>query len=43
VVTQVLKRIGEEIDPEGAGLTFSDFEGLAGRMPGFVNNFRMSV
>ena len=42
-MTQVLKRIGEEIDPEGAGLTFIDFEGLAGRMPGFVNNFRMSV
>ena len=30
---QILERIGEEIDPEGVGLTFSDFENLATRMP----------
>lgn len=37
---QVLRRIAEEADPDGTGLTFSDFEGLACRMPDFVNNFR---
>lgn len=40
---QILERIGEEIDPEGVGLTFSDFENLASRMPDFVSTFRISL
>ena len=40
---QILERIGEEIDPEGVGLTFSDFENLATRMPDFVSTFRISL
>ncbi|KAK9845378.1 hypothetical protein WJX81_005018 [Elliptochloris bilobata] len=39
-INQILERIGEEIDPEGVGLTFSDFENLASRMPDFVSTFR---
>jgi hypothetical protein len=40
---QLLNKIAEEIDPDGTGLTYSDFESLATRMPDFTRNFRMSV
>ncbi len=40
---QVLDRIAQEIDPEGTGLSYGDFESVAGRMPDFLSNFRMAV
>ncbi len=42
-VMQIHERIGQEIDPEGAGLSYSDFENIASRMPDFFFNFKMSV
>jgi hypothetical protein len=40
---QIHERIALEIDPEGAGLSYSDFDSIASRMPDFINNFKMSV
>ncbi|BDA46311.1 probable calcium and integrin-binding family member 2 [Coccomyxa sp. Obi] len=42
-ITQIHERIAQEIDPEGAGLSYSDFNSIASRMPDFFFNFRMSV
>ena len=42
-MVQIHERIGQEIDPEGAGLSYSDFENIASRMPDFFLNFKMSV
>ena len=42
-VLQVLDRIAEEIDPEGTGLSYGDFESIASRMPDFINSFKMAV
>jgi hypothetical protein len=40
---QIHERIAQEIDPEGAGLSYSDFDSIASRMPDFFDNFKMSV
>lgn len=32
-VQQVVDKIAEEVDPEGQGLLFTDFEAVASRMP----------
>ncbi|KAK9817985.1 hypothetical protein WJX72_005365 [[Myrmecia] bisecta] len=42
-IAQILERIADEIDPEGTGLTYSDFENIVQRMPDFLSTFRMSV
>lgn len=42
-VEAILDKIAEEVDPEGLGLTYSDFESVASRMPDFLSNFRMSI
>ena len=42
-VLQIHERIAQEIDPDGAGLSYSDFESITSRMPDFFVNFKMSV
>ena len=42
-VLQIHERIAQEIDPDGAGLSYSDFESISSRMPDFFVNFKMSV
>ena len=40
---QIHERIAQELDPDGAGLSYSDFESITSRMPDFFVNFKMSV
>ncbi|CAL5227747.1 g10764 [Coccomyxa viridis] len=42
-ITQIHERIAQELDPDGAGLSYSDFESITSRMPDFFVNFKMSV
>lgn len=42
-VQQVVDKVAEEVDPEGLGLLFTDFEAVASRMPDFCVNLRIDL
>lgn len=43
MLLQIHERVAHEIDPEGTGVSYPNFETIARRMPDFFLNFRMSV
>lgn len=42
-IQQVVDKVAEEVDPEGLGLLFTDFEAVTSRMPDFVTNLRINL
>ena len=40
---QVFERVTQEIDPEGGGLSYTDFESICRKFPDFFFNMRMAT